>query len=181
LATRGDASAAGVAFHAEFVDQLRPLRTFAAHCAMARWRLQAGELVFGSLNPFDEKMLDRMLVVRFDPHQFRERMKNNERIMGTLLTYAGTIGRKEGFFSKLMADAKLHGQAGLIDADGEAVSFVGGAAAMIVLTATNYEMSHAVQGTRDSFLFTAAIEVTMPTLVLADLLTSWKNVVEELQ
>jgi len=119
LATRGDASAAGVAFHAEFVDQLRPLRTFAAHCAMARWRLQAGELVFGSLNPFDEKMLDRMLVVRF--------------------------------------------------------------AAMIVLTATNYEMSHAVQGTRDSFLFTAAIEVTMPTLVLADLLTSWKNVVEELQ
>jgi hypothetical protein len=169
---------------------VRPERTFPADCAAARLRLEAPELHFAQLDPFNEKRMVRALIVRFERGRFVERIKANEKFRLELeekLAQPITQGtdhrapRQVGRLTRIFEEAAFVGDpplTAIVDAEFDLVSYSNGRAGMIFLVTSQNQLASALIARAEEIPFDPALEVTMTIGLLADLLLSWKNLGE---
>ncbi len=170
---------------------IHPERTFPAEAGAARLRFDSPELHFAQLDPYDQKRLVRVLVVRVERSRFVERAKANEQFRITLeerlsgpklepLEHRGE--RNPGALSKIFEEARFSGDAAtaVIDAEFDLVSYSGGRAGMVMLVTSQNQMASALIAKSKELQFEPAIEVTLTTALLADILLSWKNLAESI-
>lgn len=166
------------------LDKLeRPPHSIAIHCATTMLRHGEPEVHFGVLN-HDDSVLVRTVVARFDRNRFIERIDDKSDFRDKLNALLEAQGRPEppGFFSQLYEKAdKSSPQTLILDVEAEMLSYVGMAAAVILITANNVDISLAIQNKAGDFIIRADIEITMRTVVLADLLNSWESLAQRLR
>jgi hypothetical protein len=170
---------------------IEPERTFPADCAVARMRLDSPELHFAQLDPFNEKRLVRTLVARYERHRFVERAESNEqfrldlekKLSGDAEPIEHRAPRKPGYLTSLFEEARFEGEpvTALVDAEFDMVSYSSGRAGMVFLRTSQNQLASALIARAAELFFEPALEVTMTTALLADLLISWKNVAETIQ
>ena len=167
-------------------------RSFPADCGVARVRHGSPELHFAQLDPYDDKRLVRTLVVRWERGRFIERAKSNEPFRLTLETRLTSdtpdpiehrAPRQQGVLTELFNQARFAGEpvTAMIDAEFDMSSYSGGRAGMVFLRASTNQLASALVAQSKELYFEPALEVTLTTALLADLLLSWKNVAETIQ
>ncbi len=174
------AGGAPTTFSISSLQFTRAERTFAADCGIARMRLDSPELHFAQLDPRHDGTILRAVMVRFDVDRFVERAKANEKFRLDLEQKLADLGRRgePGRRSKLFEQATFKGDTAmtaLLDAEAEMISWSGGRAGMVFLAASQNELHSAIQSHAAELLFTPELEVTVTTVVLADMLLSWKT------
>jgi hypothetical protein len=159
--------------------------TLAVNGAFARTRLGFDELVFVQLDPLVDTRIARMAVVRYTRERSIERVKANDEFLTTLETALQAAGRREsstrGLFPKLAQEAQAPegtGWSAVVEAEVEIAIYHGDRAALVFVTTSSTEMLGAGQGKLDSVTLFPQLEVTLPTLALADLLAMWKDLTE---
>jgi hypothetical protein len=160
----------------------RAERTWAAECARACVRHGSPELQFAQLSPVAEKVMSRLIVVRYERDRFVQRpQEGNEEFRQTLEKLVGDRYER-GYFSNLIAGAGLPDaqQSVLIDSDAEMISYAGGRGSILFLSAPARDFHSLQTGKRDDLLFSADLEVTLPCEALLDLLDSWNAVAKAL-
>jgi hypothetical protein len=143
------------------------------------------EIHLAQLDPFDDSRIVRILIIRYDPHRFAERIRGNESFRSDLESMLTTRhARGEiGYFSGLLKSA--HPTQGttsaLIDAEVETMAYVGDRAGIVFFVASPSDMHYVIKGTQPQLDVVPELEATMPTRVLADLLLSWKEAAEAIK
>jgi hypothetical protein len=163
----------------------RAERAFPADCAIARMRLDSPELHFAQLDPYNDKRIVRAVVVRYDRDRFVERARANEPYRIQLAERLRADGRypDPGSFGRRFEAASFEGDSitALIDAEFELASWSGGRAGMIFLIASQNELASVIVSRAEELYFNPELEVTMTTVLLADLFLSWKTLAESIQ
>ncbi len=155
-------------------------------CGFAFLRHGLPHLMFAQMDPFGEQRISRALLVRYSAARFKQRPDMNDPFRQQLETLAPPPAEGRGFFSSLIESASAKTPPGadvpaaLVDADLEVMAVSESSAAIIFLKSSAVEVHQVVASGRGKVWFAAELEVTMPGVVLVDLLDSWKAIARAL-
>ena len=159
-------------------------REFAADGGYVRLRNGFPEVVVAQLDAFDDARVTKAIVVRFDPHRFKERATGFESFLAKLKeTFEGDAKRRTlpGTFVQVLRAARSEGaQSALVHAEFEMPTFSGGSGYLLFLTLPGASARSIANKNDSKVHFIVEVECAMSAPALADLLDAWRELADTL-
>ncbi len=171
--------------HVEMTTQIHAGITssnvFAADCAVALERLGSPTFRFVQLHPVKDDVAARILHVRFTWEAFRRQAKIvlpfREKVEAALEATAAPSEASPGRFAALARSVTTDAstQSLILDADFDYTAHHGSRCSILYLDMDPRETAGAAQGRLEEIRIQAVVSVTLPSVALIDMITSWES------
>ena len=151
-----------------------------ADAALARIRLGSPELHFAQVDPYEPSRLPRLAILRFAPERFVSIFENHQSMIVEAKKNFGGKPPENKEISTVFQGVKSAASTAMIDADVIITSMTGHQASMVFFSISQGVKRDLTMGA-NSIDLTAEIEITMPSMVFFDLLSSWQSTAEKMR